>query len=757
MPSSRVARLGTRPCGPRLPSAARCWRTLLVPLLAATSLAAQSPEDRASIERFRDSIATIPDSTSLLVLEQRLIGEARADRNNAMRHLKLGFVAMRLGEQGSRSRFDDAAGEFQWATEIEPTWPWAWYGLGVAEDRVGDSEIAIVQGLQAMFGKDHLSRAANAYARSVQTDPSFVRGLVELASTALRQRINVKTALAREALRQAAATSAAANPDVLLYRGRLEREVGDIDSALVAFRSYLSGGGAQGLGLLELARTELLAGNLAGQRSYYEGARIDDGETVAAYRADLALVANDSALAEFDANTGDRRVSFLRRFWGQRDRASLLRDGERLREHYRRVFYARRNFQLVSPNRHYDIVERFRSGSRDYDDRGVVYIRHGEPTERATYNAPGIQFNESWMYERADGNLLFHFVAREDVQDYKLVESVFDVLGFSNALALRGDRDNVTTGRVSDLLSTRERLSPIYSRLMQTGTAGSQQYLTEERMLGRRSIERGTLTDTYELRYGSRLRLSTDVVVAGRDTAGGLLHLSYAIPGSALREVPSDRGHLYPVRVRLSVVDRTGRPVATMDTTRLFIAREPVPEREHLVGQIRVPVIPGLLTYRLAVEQGDDNGVILASDTITAGDFSGNHFELSGLVVGTREANLQWRPTARDTVWFNPLRRYRKAAPLELYYEVYGLPEGAPFTTEVFITRQGGGGFLGLFGSRKPAIRLAFEDQSQGLRTQLQRSVSLERLSPGKYDLEVAVKDATGAVRRSRAGFEVRP
>src|SRR5690606_22064224 len=226
--------------------------------------------------------------------------------------------------------------------------------------------------------------------------------------------------LAREALRQAAATSAAANPDVLLYRGRLEREVGDIDSALVAFRSYLSGGGAQGLGLLELARTELLAGNLAGQRSYYEGARVDDGETVAAYRADLALVANDSALAEFDANTGDRRVSFLRRFWGQRDRASLLRDGERLREHYRRVFYARRNFQLVSPNRHYDIVERFRSGSRDYDDRGVVYIRHGEPTERATYNAPGIQFNESWMYERADGNLVFHFVAREDVQDYKL-------------------------------------------------------------------------------------------------------------------------------------------------------------------------------------------------------------------------------------------------------------------------------------------------------------------------------------------------
>jgi GWxTD domain-containing protein len=733
-----------------------CWIITLLLVVAAPG-AAQYPADREAIEQFRDSLAAVTDSSSLVVLEQRLIAEAKLDRDNGYRHLQLGFVALRLGELGSRSRFDDAAGEFQWATELQPDWPWAWYGLGIAEDRVGDSEISVVQGLQAMFGKDHLSRAANAYARSIQSDPSFVRGLVELAATALRQRINLKTELAREALRQAAATTAALNPDVLLFRGRLEREVGDVDSALAAFRSYLDRGGQRGLGLLELARTEFVAGRVGGQRAYYDGAGLDDPPTVLEYRGDLALVANDSALAEFDVSIGERRVAFLRRFWGQRDRGALLADGERLREHYRRLYYARRNFQLVSPNRHYDIVERFRSGSRDYDDRGIIYIRHGEPNRRATLNAPGIQLNESWMYQRADGDMVFHFVAREDVQDYKLVESVFDVLGFSDALALRGDRDNTTTGRVNDLLFTRDPLDPVYSRLLQSGQAGSQRYLTEERMLGRRSIERGTRSDSYELSFARRLRLSTDVVVAGRDSAGSLMHVSYAIPGSALSEVPSDRGHLYPVRVRLSVVDRAGRQVASVDTTRYFLNRVAIPESEHLVGQLRVPVIAGSLTYRLAIEQGTDNGVILASDTITAGDFSGQQFALSGVVLGAREANLVWRPTPDDSVWFNPLRRYSRKSAMELYYEVYGMPAGAAFTTEVLITKRGGGGFLGLFGSRKPAIRLGFQEQAEGPATRLRRSVSLERLSPGRYELQLLVRDATGATRQSRAGFEVRP
>src|SRR5262245_15870973 len=45
---------------------------------------AQTPDDRAAIERFRDSLATTADTSGLLELEKRMIAAAKADRNNAV-------------------------------------------------------------------------------------------------------------------------------------------------------------------------------------------------------------------------------------------------------------------------------------------------------------------------------------------------------------------------------------------------------------------------------------------------------------------------------------------------------------------------------------------------------------------------------------------------------------------------------------------------------------------------------------------------
>src|SRR3970282_1338024 len=106
--------------------------------------------------------------------------------------------------------------------------------------------------------------------------------------------------------------------------------------------------GSRSLAQLEIARTLFLLGRFDGVQPYYDGAASDDPAAVAGYRTDLATVASDSVLRELDHATGAQRVAYLRRFWSERDRAELRSDGERLREHYRRLFYARKNFQLTS-------------------------------------------------------------------------------------------------------------------------------------------------------------------------------------------------------------------------------------------------------------------------------------------------------------------------------------------------------------------------------------------------------------------------
>ena len=229
---------------PGLLSLPRRWNpagTILLALLPTITLSiqAQSPADRAELERFSDSLAVTSDSSGLLVLEKRMIDSAKAERGNGLLHLKLGFLSLRLGDLGGHSHYDDAASEFQWAIDLQPTWPYAWYGMGLAEYGVGDSQISFVTGLKTMLGKDALTRSAVAFAKSAEVDPGFVRGLVDLANTALRQRVNIKLGVALEALRRASHTPAGGDPQVLLARGRVEREVGDGDSALAAFNGYL--------------------------------------------------------------------------------------------------------------------------------------------------------------------------------------------------------------------------------------------------------------------------------------------------------------------------------------------------------------------------------------------------------------------------------------------------------------------------------------------------------------------------------------
>jgi GWxTD domain-containing protein len=751
---SSAARNGGARSRSRRPAAA-----LAVLLLAAVApIRAQDPAQRAELERFRDSVAATSDSTGLLQLEQRLIKQAKADRSDAMMHLRLGFLSLRLGELGGQSHYEDAASEFQWAIDLQPTWPYGWYGMGFAEYGVGDSQISFVTGIKTMLGKDALTRSAMAFARSAEVDPSFDRGLVDLSNTALRQRVNIKLGVALEALRRAASTDAGTQPEVLLARGRVEREVGDGDSALAAFQGYLVRGPNRSLGQLEVARTLFLLGRFDGAAPYFEGAASDDSVTVAEYRADLVPIASDSVLGEFGRTAGQRRADYLRRFWSERDRIELRAEGERLREHYRRLFYARKNFQLTSLNRHYDIVERFRSGSRDFDDRGIIYIRHGEPTSRASYAAPGLEPNESWRYSRPDGDMIFHFTAREDVQDYKLVESLFDVLGFSNALALRGGLSGSEGDPTAQqLLLSREQLAPIYGRIQSSGRISTGRYQDEERQVGQESIALGTTTDSYELRFPEELKVRSEVLAVGRDSTGPQVQIAYAVAGSTLEPVMVTRGYLYTVRVRFVATDRLGRVAASLDTTRHFVAPAPVPDGEHLVGRVSVPVRPGLFEYRLAIQQGEESGTLLPRDTVRVGRPTATSLALSDLVLGSRNTNLFWRRTPGDTVVFNPLRTFKRKESMELYYEVEGLSAGSEYTVKIAVRRQGGGGglFRKVFGGGSAQISLKFEETASFPVTSTSRSLKLDKLKPGNYTLQVGVEDSKGRTDERTQPFQV--
>jgi GWxTD domain-containing protein len=571
----------------------------------------------------------------------------------------------------------------------------------------------------------------------------------------------------------------ARQPEILLARGRVEREVGDPDSSLVALSVLLEADPRNAVAMLELARTRFAVGRLDGADPWYRGLASADKDAIAMYRRDLSFIMDDSLLRKFDGAKPEARVADVRKFWDVRDRDELHRPGERLREHYRRLDYAARNFRLVTVNRQYNMEERYRSTQVEYDDRGVIWIRQGPPDDRRPYNIPGLEPNETWVYHRESADLIFHFVARNDVQDYRLVPSIFDLIGFAAAVQLEGRvmsqggapgstiasslsgrptttnadsmmqlaRDSRLAGATEAILRSREGINPIYGRLLTAGRGGRSALVAAERDIGQKSIATGTQTDAWPLRFAAPLKAKFDILAVGADSAGPQLQLVFGIPGNALTPIRVAGGVAYPIRLRATVLSLDGTVVASVDTSPNLVVPSPVPAREYLLKRVALRVPPGVFTVRVSLETEENAGLVSRRDTVRVASPLGPALGLSDLALGSRSVHLSW-PTARgDTAWFNPLESFRAREPLQLFFEVAGLPPRSPYHVDLEIRRPGGGSLfskLPLIGRRQTFFRLSFNSVTSSSLDQVHQEIKLEQLPPGAYLLVVTVSSETG-------------
>jgi GWxTD domain-containing protein len=727
--------------------------TLLLAVLAGMRPAgAQAPPERALLEALRAELAEVTDSAALQAREAAGIAQARVHRDSTMLHLELGFIAYRLGEvTGARRHYDEAAGEFEWAAELQPGWPYPWYGLGLAELALGEHPSIAIENVRQALGTDFLSKAAGAFARAAAADPSFARPLIDLADAARRQRVRQRLDLAQGALRAAVATTAGAVPALQLARGRVEREMGEGDSALAAFDAYMNVGGDRAVGLLERARTLffLRRPDEAG-RAYFQGATAPlSPDARLEYRADLVWILTPDERAAFDAAPDTALRGWLQRFWAARDAQDVRAAGERLAEHYRRYFYAWRHFRLMSRHRRYT-NEPFRSDQDLVDDRGVVYIRHGAPDERARFVGQGdptrdltIEPNESWLYRWQAGDRIFHFVARDDVQDYKLVESLADMFGHQ---AIAWQAAGSLPPLVREVYDSRASLDPEYRRLAVSSTAQGTA-LASERRAGREAIRIGTTTDGYPLRFDAALQSRIQLYAVGGADGGARALLVFAVPGARLTGRAGAGGMQYPLEVRVA-----GSSVR-LDTVRVFRSGAALAPGRSLSGVLEFPLPPDTHALRVAVMEPDGAaGDVVDVRDFVVPDFAAGGLVISDLVLGDRTSGVYWNVLG-DTVPLSPRGAYVEGGAVELYYELHGLPTGAPYRARIEVRGRRGGSIFArigrLFGGGPP-VALSFDGVTSGMPHRARQTVGLAPLEPGDYVLSLRVEDVERDVQQVR-------
>jgi GWxTD domain-containing protein len=720
---------------------------ILVGLLLAvqsSSLASQSPSERLAIAAFSDSLRSTTEIPRLRERQRALLADVRRHPDQALDRLRLGLVSLRLTELGATPDPRPAIKALAATIERQPGWPLAWHWLGLAEARRASWERHNRLELGSRVGMKTLERAATRHRRALETDPSFALAAEALANVTLELRDTSLLAEAAEVLRRAA-TSPGSAPETFLALGRVERAAANMAAATAAFERYLATGGSRGLGLLELARTRLAAGDSSAEGAYYEGATLEDSAAVGGYRADLAAVAADSELARFDQASGPERAAYLRRFWTDRDRVEMRTPGERLREHYRRLLHARRHFALTVSRRYYGAADAYQSGGMEIDDRGVIYVRHGEPTERLRPFVFGLMPNESWRFDRAEGDLLFHFSSGwdsnggGDLYDYRLVESVLDLRGAEDA-----PRDQ--------LLLSRQKFSRLYGRMLNWGPYGAAKSRARERGMGRASIAIGTTTDSYELRFPETLGAVADVVAVGAmDSTRTIGHLVFAIaePGTA----PERDGSRirYTARVRAVASDQADRPAAQLDTAIIFRPAARLRPNEYLIGRVELPLEPGLWTWRAALQLGDSLGVVLPGDSVRVAGPE-DTLALSDLALGVRRASARWEAAPGDTVLLTPFDLFVEGSDVELYYEAVGAVGGASYRHEIAVFRvKGDRGEA----ERRPVVTLAFDEAASGPMLRSHRVLRLDRLKPGPYLVEVQLRAPGGATAVRRRELRV--
>lgn len=179
--------------------------------------------------------------------------------------------------------------------------------------------------------------------------------------------------------------------------------------------------------LFAKARTLARGGQHApAMATYLEGARsARSAADWGLYRRDLALLASPSELKSWDRARPADRPALLESFWSGRDSRDGLAAGGRFAEHVRRVDLALKEYR-VHPKKGKAQIGRNTpddpdrslgkwtpSNLRDYvptqgelDDRGVIFVRHGEPDSRVVSHSPAV---ETWIYQEGNGNLMAHF------------------------------------------------------------------------------------------------------------------------------------------------------------------------------------------------------------------------------------------------------------------------------------------------------------------------------------------------------------
>ncbi len=714
-------------------------------LLTGVSAAAVAGAQSFDFLALRDSLAHVQDSAAL----RRLELTSRPARNSApVDHVKHGLVALRLydltNDVGASKR---ATLAFESALTAHPDNGWAHFGLGLSLATSPEARPLNAGGKRGTFvlddvarrlsGTDARSRARRAFNAALHTTPPVNRAARELASLAIAAQNQGWLSEARNALERLQ-FSGQAHADDAVALSKVQSALNDLDAAVVSADRALELGAPAGSAKLAagVARLRLTGREAEGAKLYFDGIRAASEMELHAYYEDVLPIAARAEKKRWSIGGTEDRRDLLLDFWGVRAARGGVYPTDRLAEHYHRMPYVEQHFRRTgefwAP-----AANELRWLSADkrsrFDDRGEIYLRHGKPDEVLRTPVPGRPMgeSESWLYRMPDGSSrIFHFFRVNG--------------GYSLPYNVPCDRDWALD---------RAPLDPSVGRLA-VGCSPGQTTLNsaDVRQLYHEALE----SDSHYPRFSRDLPFFYDLYTFRGQSGKTVVVAAFAVPADKLEKSHDDKGSHYRFDVSLILADTASGTISRTDDSTSVSTRRLLGGDDLLRTHLEVQVPPSLTTLqRVIVTDATAPGIgQLYGGPFPIPDYSGKQLMLSDIALGRPDTTGGWK-RGQVTLALVPTSNF-PGGNFSVFYEVYNLPAGRNYTTEITIERLDKGTaakLRDLFGGGEDIdIRFAGESTAGPDATLPELRRVEAPLGKGRYRLTVTVRDtSTGqSTRRSR-------
>jgi len=534
---------------------------------------------------------------------------------------------------------------------------------------------------------------------------------------------------------------------------------------------------------------------------------------------DFKYIVNNQELETYQTlRSPDQFIQFFHALWARRDPMPAFEHNVRLEEHYRRLAVAEQDYTYDGYKLWLDTPEQ--GGQLDFpapyfindrfNDKGLIYIRHGEPDERISTVSPGISDNfntslgiagkksvfgpkeqsyratwvpnESWKYQRED--FTYHFVIAEGASgnNWRLTSSLTNIDMLEDRMHWGGSYLQMAKAAQQ---ADEQRLSSNNPAFSEANANGRFEEFDDQNNQAA-SLDMNDFLDMETGREvqmeASKLAVQTGLQTDRHTWADTLESFSFPVIATAFRgskegysdlllhmALPANMGSgndqpdslRYEVGVALHdtlwterLNDRTifSIPAQANNTTASVHSIEfsVPPEDYHIALHSQLQNSPKLGAYSFTKEIPNyDLPELSISDLLIAYSITPTSDEYP-----INRSQLKIVP--------NPFQRVEIKEPFHLYYEIYNLTYGADDQTSYSIsysieTESQARKLLGL-GRKKDAAVLSIETSGESVSSSPieYAQIDVSNIEPGRYILSVEIVDNnTGIATQRMAQIEI--